>query len=79
MKNKWMATTQARYSLAINSLRKKKEIPNMVHNNLEVLGHWNEEDVGSMYDKHSINALIRLLKSHSSIGVNFLDSFGGKF
>ena len=43
-----MATTQARYSLAINGLRKKKEVPNMFHNNLEVLGHWNEEDVGSM-------------------------------
>lgn len=74
-----MSTTQARYSLAINGLRKKEEVPNLVHNNLEVLGHWNEEGVGSMYDKHSINALIGLLKSHSSIGANFLDFFGGKF
>ena len=50
----------------------------MVHNNLEVLEHWNEENVESMYDKHSINALIRLIKSHSSIGANILDSVCGK-
>jgi hypothetical protein len=63
---------------SIMGLRKKKGVPNMVHNNLEVLEHWNKEDVECMYDKHSINALIRLLKSHSLIGAKFLDSFGGK-
>lgn len=50
----------------------------MVHNNGEVLGHWNKEDVESMYDKHSINALIRLIKSHISIGSKILDSGCGE-
>jgi hypothetical protein len=78
MKKRLMATTQAHSSLAIMGLRKKKGVPNMVYNNLEVLGHWNKEDVWCMCDKHSINTLIRLLKSHSSIGARFLDPFGGK-
>lgn len=50
----------------------------MVHNNLVVLGYWSKEDVGSIFDKHSIQALIRLLKSQSSIGAKFLHSFGSK-
>ena len=50
----------------------------MVHNNLDVLVYLNKEDVGSMSDKHSIQTLIRLLESQSSIGTKFLHSFGSK-
>jgi hypothetical protein len=50
----------------------------MVHYNLDVLGYWNKEDVGSIYEKHSIHALIRLLVSKSSIGAKFLHSFGSQ-
>ena len=50
----------------------------MIHNNLQVLAHWNEQDVESMYDKHLLNAEIELIRRRITTNAKILDAGCGE-
>ena len=50
----------------------------MMHDNEEVLEHWNRDDVESMYDKHLLNAEIELIKRRITPNTKILDAGCGE-
>jgi len=50
----------------------------MVHNNIEVLDYWNQDQVESMYDKHLINLEIELIRDRIKPGSKILDAGCGE-
>jgi SAM-dependent methyltransferase len=50
----------------------------MMHDNEEVLEHWNRDDVESMYDKHLLNAEIELIKRRITPHAKILDAGCGE-
>lgn len=50
----------------------------VTHNQQEVLEYWNNDTVESMYDKHLLNAEIRLLKKQIPAGAKILDAGCGE-
>jgi SAM-dependent methyltransferase len=50
----------------------------MVHNNVEVLAHWNKDEVQSMYDKYLLDAEIDLIKGHLIPNAKVLDAGCGE-
>lgn len=50
----------------------------MVHNNIEVLAHWNSPEVQSMYDKHLLHAEIGLIRQRIAERSKVLDAGCGE-
>lgn len=50
----------------------------MIHNNEQVLAHWNRQDVESMYDKHLLTAEIELIRQRITTGAKILDAGCGE-
>lgn len=50
----------------------------MVHNNAEVLEHWNKDDVQSMYDKYLLDAEIELIRQRITPNAKILDAGCGE-
>lgn len=50
----------------------------MVHNNIEVLAHWNAPEVQSMYDKHLLDAEIELIRTRIAERSKVLDAGCGE-
>jgi ubiquinone/menaquinone biosynthesis C-methylase UbiE len=50
----------------------------MIHNQDEVLAYWNNQEVESMYDKHLLNAEIKLIQSRIPEGAKILDAGCGE-
>jgi SAM-dependent methyltransferase len=50
----------------------------MIHNDAEVLAHWNQPDVESMYDKHLLQAEIELIRQRITPPAKILDAGCGE-
>ncbi|MEO6392083.1 MAG: methyltransferase domain-containing protein [Pyrinomonadaceae bacterium] len=50
----------------------------MVHNNAEVLAHWNKDDVQSMYDKYLLDGEIELIRQRITPNAKVLDAGCGE-
>ena len=50
----------------------------MVHNNVEVLAHWDREEVQSMYDKHLLRAEIEMIRKRIAENSKVLDAGCGE-
>ena len=50
----------------------------MIHNDEQVLAHWNQPDVESMYDKHLLNAEIELIRRRIAPNAKILDAGCGE-
>ena len=50
----------------------------MIHNDEEVLAHWNTKNVESMYDKHLLAAEIELIRQRITPGAKILDAGCGE-
>jgi len=53
-------------------------MPSTIHNNRQVLAHWNKQDVESMYDKHLLNAEIELIRQRITTNAKILDAGCGE-